>query len=344
MGCSKFREQLSAYLDGELGADETGQTEAHLKACAQCSAELDDLRKAVAHLNSLEPVDPPPWLTQRVMAGIKSEGPKAGAEGFLTRLFSPLYVKVPLGAVATMLLAVTTYFFFQNVVPEMQPRQPEKSAGMPAETPAIKNAPEQTDLPKKKSEAKVPAAADSVADKAQPAEMPQQKAEVQAPHQQEMRVGAGKESLSVAPAAPSGRADEGTARARKAMKYGLAQQHGEIARDESVSGPAPAPSVAKKAVPAAAERESALFHVSAEDIADAGRKVAGELSRFGGKAVKTDSAGDKITVRAELPAARMSEFFEALRKIGSVREKTAPSLTDVSSVVVTVEILPAAQQ
>jgi len=34
-------EQLSAYLDGELTAQERQQVEAHLKICPQCRAEYE---------------------------------------------------------------------------------------------------------------------------------------------------------------------------------------------------------------------------------------------------------------------------------------------------------------
>ncbi len=37
--------KLGAYLDGELGPRETAEVEAHLTACADCRAELADLRR-----------------------------------------------------------------------------------------------------------------------------------------------------------------------------------------------------------------------------------------------------------------------------------------------------------
>ena len=66
--------------------------------------------------------------------------------------------------------------------------------------------------------------------------------------------------------------------------------------------------------------------------------------RLGAKAVKTDFAGDKTIVRAELDVAQLREFFDMLNKIGPVQEKMAPSSAGVNSVILTVEILPATQQ
>ena len=343
-GCRKFREQLSAYIDSELGADEIGQIEEHLKACAQCSGALDDLRKSVAHLNSLEQVEAPTWLTQRVMARIKAEGVKTDGVGFLAKFFRPLYVKVPLGALATMLLAVTTYIFFQDVIPQIQDKQPEQYTEVPAKVPATKETPERAGLLKKKLDAGGRAADDRTVRKAEQGDMPRQKAEVSAPGQQEMRAEAMKEAAPTSvPSAPSERTDLKMKRAIEAKKDAFESGQGSIARDESKFRLAPAPS-ATKAGPAMAEKLPVLFHVSAGDPADAGRQVAGAFTRLGGKAVKTDSVGDKTIVKAELDAAQLPEFLEALKRIGSVQEKTAPSSADVHSVDVTVEILPAAQQ
>jgi anti-sigma factor RsiW len=47
------REWLSAYLDGELGAEERAALERHLPGCARCQAELADLRGVRALLRAL---------------------------------------------------------------------------------------------------------------------------------------------------------------------------------------------------------------------------------------------------------------------------------------------------
>lgn len=53
------RERLSAYLDGELGAEERAALERHLPGCARCQAELADLRGVRALLRALPtPVAP----------------------------------------------------------------------------------------------------------------------------------------------------------------------------------------------------------------------------------------------------------------------------------------------
>ena len=55
----RFRDQLSAYLDGELVASRREKLEQHLASCAPCRRELADLRAAVRALSELPEADVP---------------------------------------------------------------------------------------------------------------------------------------------------------------------------------------------------------------------------------------------------------------------------------------------
>jgi hypothetical protein len=57
------REQLSAYLDGELAPDDRAALETHLVTCPACQAELDDLRGLRAMLRAM----PAPALPRSFM-------------------------------------------------------------------------------------------------------------------------------------------------------------------------------------------------------------------------------------------------------------------------------------
>jgi hypothetical protein len=57
---------LSAYVDGELAAEERRAVEDHLAACPGCRAELDGMRRVASRLRSLERAAPPPLLADRV--------------------------------------------------------------------------------------------------------------------------------------------------------------------------------------------------------------------------------------------------------------------------------------
>lgn len=55
----RFRERLSAYIDGELDAGEAASVEAHVAACPACSRDLAELRAVAAALQGLPSAEPP---------------------------------------------------------------------------------------------------------------------------------------------------------------------------------------------------------------------------------------------------------------------------------------------
>jgi len=56
--CKDWR--LSAYLDGELGADEAAQVERHLAGCAECRARLGALERIAGIMRQVRHSAPPP--------------------------------------------------------------------------------------------------------------------------------------------------------------------------------------------------------------------------------------------------------------------------------------------
>jgi len=74
---------FSAYVDGELAADERRAVEDHVAACPACRMELDALRRAAARLRSLERAAPPPLLADQVARRVAVA---ARQPGLVTRL------------------------------------------------------------------------------------------------------------------------------------------------------------------------------------------------------------------------------------------------------------------
>lgn len=73
---------LGAYALGALPDDEAERVRLHLEGCPKCQAELDGLRVAVEALPaSVEQVEPPPELKERLMAIVQSEAELLGAAG-----------------------------------------------------------------------------------------------------------------------------------------------------------------------------------------------------------------------------------------------------------------------
>ena len=338
--CNKFREQLSASVDGELGADKRRQLDEHLKECGQCREALDDLRKAVGHLQSLEPVDTPPWLTQKIMARIKAEAVATEGKGFFKNIFQPLYIKVPIGAIATLLLGVTTYFLFQSIIPDMKVEHPKQSLEKLSEEAPTRQQPQAIAIPQKKAEVREHVVADKDEGKAVQPETAQKKAE---DHMSGAPVPAAESKLSKAvPAASRERSYPETENATKAKKERFAQESGAGAHDKSVSGPAqvsPLPQVGLLT----AEKAPVLFHLGADDPVTVGKHVVDDLTELGGKGIKTEVVGNGKTVSAELSVVRLAVLFDRLKKIGPVQEKQIPSYAEVTSVQLKIEILPMAQ-
>lgn len=59
-------EQLSAYLDSELGFVEMRELEAHFTVCAECGARLTSMRRVLDGLAQVERAAPPPQLALRI--------------------------------------------------------------------------------------------------------------------------------------------------------------------------------------------------------------------------------------------------------------------------------------
>jgi hypothetical protein len=66
-------EQISAYLDRELGIAERRQIEAHLEACSACGTQLDSMRRVLNGLGRVQRTAPPPAITQQLRRRIAAE-------------------------------------------------------------------------------------------------------------------------------------------------------------------------------------------------------------------------------------------------------------------------------
>ncbi len=108
MTCGQFEERLSAYLEGELPAEERRAMEAHLAACPSCAALEISMREAVDALRGFPEVDPSPALMSRLAALPKKRKRLLGPVfDFLLRpTLQPLY------AAFTVLFIALSFVFF----------------------------------------------------------------------------------------------------------------------------------------------------------------------------------------------------------------------------------------
>lgn len=131
MTCTENREQHSALLDGELPAAERARVEAHLAACAECSAELARLARMLGMLHALPAERAPVGFVDRVRAATRPTPWYVRAWRGLTQ---PWRLKLPLEAAVLVIVALGAVYVFQKT-PELQ-QAARSEVPAPSSTPA----------------------------------------------------------------------------------------------------------------------------------------------------------------------------------------------------------------
>jgi hypothetical protein len=133
---NEIRHKLSEYIDGSIAADEITEIEEHLKTCTACSDALRELRKTIDHIRTVEEVEPPAWMTQKIMAKVRDA--EASRKRILRKLFFPLSIKIPIQAVAVLFLAVGAFYIYRSIQPAYVPSEaPVKEFDAKREAPPV---------------------------------------------------------------------------------------------------------------------------------------------------------------------------------------------------------------
>jgi hypothetical protein len=131
MRCDQVQERLSEYLEDLLDAESRTSVHDHLSSCPHCQAEaqaLSQMRQAVADLPVIEP---PSGFSQRVMSRIREE---AEGPSLWRRLFVPFRIKIPIHAMAILLVGGLAVYLYQvnkpvrTEVALMKPSEPPPSS------------------------------------------------------------------------------------------------------------------------------------------------------------------------------------------------------------------------
>ena len=102
MDCRNYQAQFSAYLDGELSADQRQLFQSHLKECLPCYRNWSSLQKSHEVLCRLPHLEPPEYLNTIVLARLKDRNFRQHS------LSSALFHRwAPLAAGATALLIIS---------------------------------------------------------------------------------------------------------------------------------------------------------------------------------------------------------------------------------------------
>jgi len=328
MECRDMKEKLSAYLDGALPSEEKKLIKEHLNSCPQCGMALKELKKTEEFVRNLEEVEPPAWLTQKIMARVKAEEEKK--RRIFQRLFYPLHIKVPIEALATVLIAVIAVYVFRAAEPEM------KSLPVPpAVAPFITK--EEAPKPPRESGADYLGARGKDVIQGQPEKdkgtaAPAPPASAMGPRREE-------KSPPSMPAeeTPGGKQKEALAEGQGEAKVAEAWKRQELSESKAASQPPlrkreslilsgmardQKQVAAPKAMPTQTIKTAPIeVSVIVKDVRHASSEVEAILGQAGARNINKESQEGKEVLTAELQVQNLQEFVEKLKPIGKIKEK-----------------------
>jgi hypothetical protein len=332
MTCNEIENRLPAHLEHLLSPEEKETIEGHLASCPRCSRVCEDLRKTQGLVQVLPEVEPPPFFEQRIMSGVREEA--AQKQGILRKLFYPLYIKVPLQAFATLLVAVLAFSIYRTVIPELKDLAPPAitapepakdrataesvaAPGAPAAVTPVMKAPAR-DLPdKKKQEFAAPPVEDGAkADRlaGPPTSLPEERAPVV---KSGVPVIATREKENLPLRAEAVRRTQ-----ERADKQEAAQ---------SLEAPLPEPArkgkmAAMGAAPAPLQAMDAAVHLTihVKDVYVAVREIEERLGQVNGRVIERQRQDAGELVKAEVAVKNLTAFLHGIEAIGWIKVKKIP--------------------
>jgi len=299
MECSDVQEKLSAYVDAMVSSEEKMFIDEHLKACQKCNDSLADLKKTLQYVQSLEEIEPPPWLVQKVMARVRGEAEQR--KGILAWLFYPLHIKLPLEALAAIFIAVTTVYVFKTIGPEM------RLAKAPLEEVRTRIYSEEKE--------KAPAIGRGQPEPAKPREQFMAAEEREIPQ----------EKYREASRAPS----------RVAELEKAVPSAGVVAKDESQPR---AVSPALRLARVEGKREGIRLALTVEEIDAATKELEKAFVEMGGRIIKREHTAQRSLIVAELDSRKIDELMEKLKLFGEIEEKAVTLEAREGDVEIRIEI------
>jgi hypothetical protein len=351
MTCKEIEDLLPGMIDGALPETEKKRIEAHLETCASCRKTFADLRISDERVKSLEEVEPPPWLKTRVMARVREEAGQK--EGFLRKLFYPLRIKIPIQALATVLIAVVAWNVYKSGEPEFRQitpplttvrevpqvqAPPEPAAGIAKrdESPAAREkkafapppAPGQEPAPQRAATVRE----ETTADAERPVErLKAAKHAAEPPKDEDARRSTG--------AARSGEADRVLeARALDQKQKAMKAPVGAVAKE---AGKQEAPPAASPMLSAAVSQQPELeITLPSRDPRAAANEVETILKQVSALAVERQAREGRVILTARIRTERLEALREKLKSLGPVQERVHAAPRPGGSLTIRIEIRP----
>lgn len=312
-----IQKHLSAYCGEDLAPAEALLVEKHLAECPECRADLADLQTALRLLRTTPEIEPPPWLTGRIMANVREQ--QEAKQSWLKRIFFPLHIKLPLEAIALVMVCVSGYYLSRTVETDLKESGVRQFRELPAQLP-VDMPPKQFDKSKPQVQpVPVPAVPADPTRKAEPAQIPQQNQFAPTPHPAIPSpsftddYGAKSESVKAAPAAETYGRTLGAMPEYKMKSSRKADSHKAAASPAAAAAPS---------LPALLQSD---IRLSANDPASAPLMIREAVIRSGGSVMEGESdSGQKLKIR--ITAARQDELLSRLEKIGKIVPRPATVL------------------
>ena len=108
--CQDIEQDLSALIDGELPAERQAEVIEHVDSCPQCARRIAELQRLATGVATLPKAETPPQFLADVRRKIRTD--EAPVSRWADVLFRPVWLKVPLEAVAVV--AVIVFFSRPN--------------------------------------------------------------------------------------------------------------------------------------------------------------------------------------------------------------------------------------
>jgi hypothetical protein len=315
-----LRHKLSEYIDGAVSSEDRTVIDDHLRTCEKCRAALTELKKTIEHVRSIEEIEPPAWMTQKIMAKVRVEAEQQ--KSFVEKLYLAFVVKLPVKAVAVVFLAAIAFYMYRDILPMKLSETPMQESAVNKAAPApdiAKNEPRRAEdsllrakrLPQApeyraldmKQEYERPAAP-ALADKMEPAPAPAKPAEQHLLAKKD----AAKEKrfLGVESKAPV-IAENKTAPAAGAFA---------TAGQESAA----APGVLKSKMAAETKSDKILLTLAVQHRADAAQAAENIIEKLGGEVTRREVVQNANVLFFKLNSTKIGKLVEQLRAEGTLQE------------------------
>jgi hypothetical protein len=351
MTCNEIESRLPAYLEHLLSPEEKETIEGHFASCPRCSRVCEDIRKTQGLVQDLPEVEPPPFFEQRIMSGVREEA--AQKQGILRKLFYPLYIKIPIQAFATLLVAVMAFSIYRTVMPELKDLAPPaitvpepakdqttaeslKAQAAPAAVTPVMKAPARGLHDEKKQGFAAPpvehgAKADRMAGSSSP---PPEERAPGAKSAVPIIATRGKENLPLRAEAVRRIQDRAVKQeAAQSFEAPLPEPAGK--GKMAAMGAAPAPS---QAMDAAIQRPAVHLTIHVKNVLVAVREIEGRLGQVNGRVIERQRRDARELVKAEVAVQNLAAFLHGIEAIGRIKVEKSPRDLSNGTVVVNIQI------